>query len=77
MRASVQDREQQIYLHRLQQEDSELDFWAEPKLHGFADIMVSEEKLGKFVALLKKQNISFEILISDVQKYALSGLTRT
>ena len=68
MRASVQTREQQAYLHRLQQEDSELDFWAEPKLHGFADVMVSEEKFEKLVALLKEQNISFEIRIDNVQR---------
>ena len=67
MRAAVKDRAQQVFLNSLQNERPELDFWKQPKLNEFPDIMTAAEDFDGLRSILQDNGIVYEVLIEDVQ----------
>ncbi|KAL3998998.1 Zinc carboxypeptidase family protein [Acanthocheilonema viteae] len=62
-------KQQSEFLHDLLVSNTKLDFWKAPKVAGGqVHVMVQEEMKDKFLKSMKAHNISYSIMISDVEE---------
>lgn len=76
MRAAAENAEQYTALEKFsaQVDTTGIDFWTEPAVNGFTDILVAPEKLQELEAFLVSSGIKYTIHIPDVGKYVMSYL---
>jgi hypothetical protein len=61
-------RDQLACLVKMYESNDGVDFWTQPSVLRETDIMVSSDKLPELGEHLKSQNITFKVLIEDVDK---------
>lgn len=76
LRAFASTPSQVSLLGTLQNGNNELDFWTEPRLNGFTDIMAEGASLQDLKTVLEKHQIPFHVSIGDVDKLVLEEEAR-
>lgn len=56
-------------LQTIESNGSGYDFWKSPVLGDWADVMVAPHKLADFEEIIQSANISYQLMINNVQRY--------